>query len=58
MAEWSKYRYGVFDEIGRSNDSASPLFYTNPQGDKVLNSCNNTIIDGIIEKYDLTDFQT
>ena len=47
--EWSKYRYGVFDEFGYPGDSLYPAFYVNPRNaDELLpNFCTITHVKGM-----------
>ena len=46
--EWSKFRYGVFDEIGYPGDPAYPVFYVNPRDQKEMlpNFCTVAPLNG------------
>lgn len=53
VAEWAKYRYGVFDEMGYSRDPVYPMCYMGDQsGMDFTTGCSDrplTVVDGICE---------
>ena len=46
--EWSKFRYGVFDEFGYPGDSQYPAFYVSPRDPEELlpNFCTFVPLEG------------
>lgn len=50
VAEWAKYRYGVFDEMGYSRDPVYPMCYMGDQsGMDFTTGCSDrplTVVDG------------
>ena len=45
VREWTKYRYGVFDEIGYENDTIYPICYRDGDGKREVTGCSDAVIN-------------
>lgn len=50
VQEWSKFRYGVFEEHGYPGDDVLTYFYRHPDGYDALSSSNDTEIAGELQR--------
>lgn len=51
VQEWSKFKYGVFEEHGYPDDDVLPYFYRHPDGYDALSSSNDTEIQGTLQRF-------